>query len=614
MQIKAVKNRIPIFDGLKGIAILIIIAYYFFEHIIPGGFLAVNLFLFIGGFFNFRYFYQQDQLGKKVNYLQFLFRRFDRLFFPTLAMVISTATYILLFARDYLANIRNMGLSALVFLNNYYQVFNQQSYFVQAANPSPYTHLWYVSIYGQLIVLMPILIVLTYSWHKKAHVTINILLILSALSAFLMAYLYKVDQDPTRIYYGLLTRLSSFTLGGALGLALPMRLNPKPIPKNMTRAMNLLGLFAILMAFFAIKYMFGTKPFAYRFGLTLFTLLSGLIVVAAIHPSTIWNMLFRFKLFTWLGKRSFSYYLWFYPVYLLMPKNSSLLNQSPWLNYGMQFLIIMVLAELSYQVFEKRRPSLPIGQDFKWKKMVNQFNYLRSHPHELIGIKLLTGVYVFCLVIGSIAMIIANPSKGNEATNEIQSVIEKNLEIANQSQRADNKVKVVNNIEGIDQEIKLYANGLDVTFIGDSTLAAATQRIQEAFPKAIIDPEVGRQLYKSYDIVYNLKQAGMLKPTVVTMLGSNGTFTAGQLNDYVEAIGVDKDQFYINVLVDRIWTDDANRQLNRAAQEFGNVKIIDWANYARGHDDWFSEDGVHLTDIGSHELAKFISKEIYRQR
>lgn len=609
-------SRIPIFDGLKGIAILTVIAYYFFEYIVPGGFLAVNAFLFIAGFFNFRHFYLADVKGRPYAFGKFLMKRFERLFFPLLFMITTTVTYILFFAQDYLANVRMMGLSALVFANNYYQIFNNQSYFVQAANPSPFTHLWYVSIYGQLVLLMPVFILLFYRWHKKPTVMVNILTIISLLSAFLLAYRYQPGQDPTGVYYDLLTRMSAFTFGGAVGLLLPPQLKTKPIPPKARRILNLLGLLAIVLAILMVKYMFGTQPFAYRMGLSLFTLVSAFIVLTSIHPDTIWNKIYRLKLLTFFGKRSFSYYLWYYPVYLLFPQNITLLNQSPWVHYSLQFGLIMILAEISYQLFEKRRWSLPIGQDFNFTKTVYQVQYLRSHPQQLTFIKIVSGIYAFILSMSMVGMVMANPEKGNKATEEITQIIESNKDLVSQTQNVDEStpVKVVNNIDGLDQDVLLFANGLDITFIGDSTLLAASSQVQEVFPKAIFDAVVGRQLYNSFDIVYSLSNQGLMKPTVVTMLGSNGTFTTGQIDDYIEAIGTDKEQYYLTVLVDRTWTADANRQLLNAAQRYSNVKIIDWATYANDHVDWFAEDGAHLNSTGSEELAKFLAKEIYRQQ
>ena len=48
--------RLAFFDGYRGVLILLILTYYFFQHILPGGFLAVNAFLMVAGFFAFRHF------------------------------------------------------------------------------------------------------------------------------------------------------------------------------------------------------------------------------------------------------------------------------------------------------------------------------------------------------------------------------------------------------------------------------------------------------------------------------------------------------------------------------------------------------------------------------
>lgn len=613
-QVNTPVKRLAIFDGLKGVSILTIIGYYFFEHIVPGGFLAVNLFLFIAGFFNFRSLYSASVRGEELNILSFYRLRFARLFYPMLSMIAMTITYILLFARDYLFNIRNMAFSGLLFINNYYQIINNQSYFVQAANPSPFTHLWYVALYGQLVLLVPIMIKLFYSWHKKPGTTVNILLIISTLSAVLLGYLYKDGQDPTRIYYGLLTRASAFTFGGAIGLMYPIKLVPKPMNVKAKLLFNSLGLMAIILAFFMVKFMYGTHAFAYRFGMTLFTLVSAVLVVSSIHPATIWNKFFSLGIFTFFGKRSFSYYLWFYPVYLIVSRHLSFFNQNIYLNFLVQFLVIMILSEITYRLFEIKQWSLPIGQEFNLKKAKHQLNYLRNNPKRLRGIKIATGVYVFVLVMGLVG-IIASPEKRSETAQNLQDVIEANQTVAQQTQTLDTEtVKVVNNIEGLTQQELLFANGLDISFIGDSVLLASTSEIQSVFPKAVVNGEVGRQLYNSFSVLETMKANDLLKPTVVTMLGSNGTFTTAQLNDYIDAVGTDRDHYILTVHVDRAWTDDANRQIYAAAQRYGNVKLIDWAGHANDHPEWYADAGVHPNDVGGLELAKLIAKEIYRQR
>lgn len=613
-QVNAPVKRLAIFDGLKGVSILTIIGYYFFEHIVPGGFLAVNFFLFIAGFFNFRSIYSASVRGEKFSFINFYRTRLSRLFFPMLAMIAVTITYILLFARDYLFNIRNMAFSALLFFNNYYQIMNNQSYFVQAANPSPFTHLWYVALYGQLIILVPIMMKLFFSWHKKPGTTVNILLIISVLSAVLLGYLYKDGQDPTSIYYGLLTRAFAFTFGGALGLMYPIKLVPKPMNAKTRVLFNSLGLVSIILAFFMVKFMYGTHAFAYQFGMTLFTIVCAILVISSIHPATIWNKFFSLRIFTFFGKRSFSYYLWYYPVYLIVSRHLSFFNTNIYLNFVVQFLIIMLLSEITYRLFEIKQWSLPIGQDFNFKKAKYQFNYLRNNPNRLTGIKIVTGFYVFVLVMGIVGVVASSEDRSETAQN-LQDVIEANQTVAEQTQTSDTEtVKVVNNIEGLTQQELLFANGLDISFIGDSVLLASTSDIKSVFPKAVVDGEVGRQLYNSFTVLETMKANDLLKPTVVTMLGSNGTFTTAQLSDYIEAVGTDKDHYILTVHVDRAWTDDANQQIYAAAQRYGNVKIIDWAGYSNDHPEWYADAGIHPNDVGGLELAKLIAKEIYRQR
>ena len=607
-------KRLAIFDGLKGLSILTIIGYYFFEHIVPGGFLAVNFFLFIAGFFNFRSLYSADLKTGKLNIFNFYRTRFSRLFFPMLAMIAVTITYILLFARDYLYNIRNMAFSGLLFFNNYYQIINNQSYFVQAANPSPFTHLWYVAIYGQLILLSPLMIKLFYSWHKKPGTTAKILLIVSVLSAVLLGYLYQDGQDPTGIYYGLLTRAFAFTFGGALGFMYPIKLVPKPMNAKAKTLFNSLGFVAIILAFLMVNFMYGTHAFAYRFGMTLFTLVCALLVISSIHPATIWNKFFSLGIFTYFGKRSYSYYLWYYPVYLIVSRHLSFFNTNIYMNFVVQFVVIMLLSEISYRLFEINQWSIPIGQDFNLKKTKYQFNYLKNHPKSLTGIKITTGVYVFILIMGLVG-IIASPEERSETAQNLQDVIEANQTMAQETQTVDTEtVKVVNNIEGLTQQELLFANGLDISFIGDSVLLASTSDIKSVFPKAVVDGEVGRQLYNSFSTLESMRVNDLLKPIVVTMLGSNGTFTTAQLNDYIEAVGTDRDHYILTVHVDRAWTDDANKQIYAAAQRYGNVKLIDWAGYANDHPEWYADAGIHPNEVGGLELAKLIAKEIYRQR
>ena len=607
-------KRMDIFDGYKGISIIMIMFYYFYQYLLPGGYLAVNVFILIAGFFNVRYFYLKSLNNEKVSIFSFYKRRFKRLFFPMLAVIITTIPFIILFVRDYFFNIRNMALSSLLFVNNYYQIIKEQSYFVQAANPSSFTHLWYVALLAQLLLLTPIFMKLFYSWHKKPSVAANFFLIVSVISTVLLNYWYKDGQDPTHVYYSLLTRSFAYTLGGALAMILPPKLKAKRMPRKVKRIFNITSFVCLILLFLMAKFMYGTMPFAYNYGMVLFTIVFVILLMTSIHPETIMCKLFSLKPLVYIGKRSYSIYLWYYPIYLLIPNILGPLAQNGYILLSVQFILLFVLSEINYQLFELEKISIPVGQNFNFKQMRQRFKFLKYHPQQFTFEKILTGTYLVLFSITVIGMAVAPESK-NDTADELQKVIESNKKIAEKSQdEKSEEVKIINNIEGLSKQELLYANGIDISFFGDSILLSSADRLKEIFPKAIINGEVGRQLYNSVQQLQWLKSKGYIKPVLVTLLGSNGSFTEGQLKDYIDAAGKESTIFFVTAAVDRPWTNEVNEQLYQAEQKYGNVKIIDWHSYSSGHPEWFYEDNAHPNPEGAQEFSKFIAREVFRQR
>ncbi|MBF6978508.1 acyltransferase [Aerococcaceae bacterium zg-BR22] len=613
---QVLKRKLPYvdaLDGLKGLAIIIILAYRYTEHLVPGGFLVVNLFLFIAGFLNFRYFHHHIKHDQPVDFKEYYRRRFERLFFPMLFMMMLAVVLILFFARGNFYNLRGMGITSLLFGNNYYQLFLKQSYFNQAVNQSPFAHLWFTSLYAQLILLTPLLVICCYQWHKNSSLAINMLSIISVLSMVFMAYLHWTGAEISRIYFDVLARCSAYTLGGIFAFVVPLSIQPKVLDKKAKWQLTILGAVIFWLASMMLLYMYGTRPFAYRFGLSFFSVLSVVMVFIAIYPGTVWHQLFSSQPLVWLGKRSYSYYLWLYPVSLILPNVIKIINRNYVIHILAGIFVTGLLAELTYQLIERKRISMPFGQDINWQKMKFQLNYLRNSKSGMLTTKCAIGFYAFIVTVGMLGMIFA-PQLGSGETKILAKTFEKNTALAAKTRYGEeNRTMVINNIEGLDQQVKLYANALDITFVGDSLLLASTKEILDVFPKAVIDVQEGRQLYASVETIEKLKQDNRLKQTVVTLVGLNGTFTQGQINDYIEAIGEDHLVYFVLVGTNLSWSKQLNDQLMQATQRFGNVRIIDWSSMINSHPSWLLDD-FHPNETGSLELAKLIASELYRQR
>lgn len=607
--IKNKHKRIEVLDGLKGIALIIVLGYYFMQHLVPGGFAVVNLFIFIAGILNFRHFHRLIVMKRPIDYKKYYLKRFSRLFFPMFFVMMLTAMLILFLSPENFYNLRNMGLASLFFVNNYYQISIGQSYFVQTINQSPFAHLWFSSLYAQLIVLTPILVFCCYQWHKKVSLAMNMLGIISVVSMVLMFYLSMTLGDSTWGYYDVFSRLSSYTLGGIMGLLLPIRLESKPIMKKQRWMLNIFGGFAFWLAWMMISYMYGTQSFTHRFGLSLFTILCFIIVFVVLTPGTIWHHLCRFKIFIWLGQRSYAYYLWFYPVMIILPNILKIINQ----NYGVYIIVCTVvtatLSELTYQLIELKKISLPFGQEWNWKKTKFQLQYLYRNKHALLSVKWLTGLYVVIILIGLPTILLA-PQVGEGVS---KTLVDNHQLVEETRQGKTENTIVINHIEGLDQKVKLYANALEVTFVGDSIFLASAQQLRDVFPKAVIDVQEGRQMYMSTQAIEQLKADNQLKPTVVTFLGTNGAFTRGQLEDYIESIGEEHNIYFVTLGTNQAWSQLVNDSIIQAAQRHGNVRIIDWSSLINTHPSWLMDE-FHPNTEGALELAKLIANEVYRQR
>ena len=134
------------------------------------------------------------------------------------------------------------------------------------------------------------------------------------------------------------------------------------------------------------------------------------------------HYLFSFKGFTFFGKRSFSYYLWFYPIHLIAPTFLRGIDEQ-WLSVGIQFVLIFVMAEITYQLFERERILLPIGQAHS---PYNLTAYGKSNIPK--GIKqfglVFSLMYLICVGLAGIGF--AQEKNQNSAVQEVEEKIRQN--------------------------------------------------------------------------------------------------------------------------------------------------------------------------------------------
>ena len=593
-------KRVAALDGFKGIMILAIIGYYYFQNYLPGGFFAVNAFFAVGGYLAFR---DNKHLFHKKPVEWHFSSKLSRLWLPMLFMIIGTVAFLFIALPEQLKNIRMMSLSSLVFFNNYYQIINQQSYFVQSINPSPFVHLWYVSLYFQLMLIAVGIRKIFNRLNLLRMQESLVLLILSILSAIFMTLMYVIQKDPSYIYYAISTRIFSFLLGGVLSYFTEGQLSLS-LPKSKSSSLftQLIGVVALLLMGWMILSFNGVQDETYLYGMQLFSIVSIVFLWSILHENSVLNYFLRFRGFTFFGRRSFSYYLWFYPVHMFAPyfQNG---EESNVVFLGIQMLCIILLSEITYKIFETKQWLVPLGQSFSFMS-IHHFVM-----RELPPVKKMMGMafsFTYIILIGlAFVGFFQSSTETNLVAQQLEIVIKRNQELIEQTTQEESTTVDPNKEIQLKEQIAQEP----VTFVGDSILLAAADKIQEIFPKAIIDGKIGRQLYSSPATLQELISKDKMANRVVTLLGTNGTFSQKQLDEYIRTLG-DRELYFVTIFAPVKWNNEVNQQLQEAKTRHANVHIIDWYEFAKNHAEWFYEDKIHPNTQGAEELAQYSLESI----
>ncbi|WP_313469530.1 acyltransferase family protein [Carnobacterium sp.] len=591
-------------DGIRFLGIVGVIIYHLAPQLMPGGYLGVNLFFVLSGYLITDKLIREIKQTGQLHIRSFYQKRVKRLLPSTLFMLILALAWITWFNRELLVNLKGTVVSALLFVNNWWQIIQGDSYFDRFTTPSPFVHLWSLAVEMQFYILIVLVIWGLFTFLPTQRARLIAIGILTLLSAGLMAWLYQPGVDPSRVYYGTDTRLFSLWVGTGFAAAFPLAtLQIKQVSQKLRQWQEMIGLVALFLIGIMMKYVTDQSPFNYYGGMLLFSLLAGILIIIVAQPTVKLSFLFRFKPVTWLGKRSFVLYLWHYPLNVLIQQQA---NGQP-TSGTRQLLLVLVLtfglAEVTYRFIEMRNWQGMFQKGVKWLQQLWK-SPRKAHLKEK-GFLAVSAVVVLSALTG----FAISPSDPDHASQQVKKVIEKNEQLLQEAQLTGIQAEALANGVFNTEELSELANK-KVTFIGDSVLLSASEELVQFFPAATIDGKVGRQLYQTVPVVQQLKKDRQLNKTVVIELGSNGDFTKNQLEDLVGAIGKDKEVYFLTTHVPRYWRESVNQKLVSLAKSEQRIHLIDWSTTSTNQANWFYEDAVHPNKTGAEQYAVLIAKSL----
>ena len=222
-------HYVPALDGLRAFAVLAVIAYHMKASWAPGGLLGVTMFFVLSGYLITGLLIREYQKSGTISLSNFWLRRVRRIIPAVVFAVLGTGLLCTLFDHALLTKMRPDVIPTLLFVNNWWQIVHDVSYFAALGDPSPLTHYWSLAIEEQFYLVWPValLVCMKAGASKKALRTGTI--VLAAFSALEMLILFDPSQDPSRVYYGTDTRAFSLLIGAWLSFVWPAGLLSKDV-------------------------------------------------------------------------------------------------------------------------------------------------------------------------------------------------------------------------------------------------------------------------------------------------------------------------------------------------------------------------------------------------
>ena len=607
---------LPSIDSLRALAVLAVIIYHVDVNYLPGGFLGVDLFFVLSGYLISSLIIKEYRRTGSLNLYNFYIRRARRLL-PAVYFMITVGLVVMVLFNEVL--LRKSHLDAIfgyIYSSNWWYIFHKLDYFDSFGAQSPFKHLWSLAIEEQFYMIFPLLFLLVNRKKKSKDGTFKLnknflYVVLGLILVSLIAHILLFDiNNISRIYFGTDTRAFSLLVGVVGAILYPMeRLHTKVTPQQ-NLIYSVISLVSIATLITVMIYTSEYNTWLYRGGFLLVAILGLIVIISSGKQHTVMARLLSFKPVVFIGKISYSLYLWHFPILVLTTPVAEIGNTNIYFVI-LRVILTFVVAIVSYVFVET--PIRKLG--FKnYIKVI--FKKLKKCPRKsrriYAGIVGIVSIFFVMGIFGkSVPFISTAFVKEMETNKETQFVNNGNNKENKEEQNNDSNKENKDNNENKDEKNNAEKKYSSVVVIGDSLTVDIGEKFQELYPGAVIDGKIGRQLYGAVDEAKGYSQYNNENSAIIFQLGTNGPFTESQIEDLVKVF--DKaDIYFVNIKVPRAWEKTVNTALKEAKEKHSNVTIIDWYTVASSGKDLFEPDRVHLNQTGIKEMITLIEKNLKR--
>jgi peptidoglycan/LPS O-acetylase OafA/YrhL len=587
-------NRLPYLpgiDALRAIAVLAVFLYHAGAGWMPGGFLGVDVFFTISGYLITSLLLSEYRRAGHVRLGRFWLRRARRLLPAVGVMVAVTMVVAAIVEPNRLTALRGDAIASLAYFANWHFVFAHQSYFDQFQRPSLFRHLWSLSVEEQFYLFWPLAFAAGMSLLGRKRLLVGVLA--GALASLALMWVLFDPGDASRVYYGTDTHAAGLLIGVALALVWsPLQLRRAKPGRWCGPVLDAVGVVALAYVALSFLRVHDYDLALFHGGYLWLALATAAVLAVMAHPAARLGGLLARPALVWLGLRSYSFYLWHWPV-LALTRPGLDVSLPRGILIPLQLLIVLALADLSYRFVE-----LPFRGKGKLFSLPN--GWLR------VGRPALAFAVVAIVALVGWGGLASSGSQGGIAAASTAEFAKVTARPASYRNASSPRQEGQTMHSGAGSEKEWRGKPPRVVAFGDSVMIGAKEKLAARFgPRFSMNAKVGRQASEFVELARRLKRRGGHVDALIIQMGNNGPLYGDEMEELRKATSEVGELFLITDHAPVSWQDESNHALTEANATWPHTTLIGWAPIAAAHEDllW---DGIHLTPGGAGIYARLV--------
>lgn len=584
---------LPAVDGLRGLSVLAVIAYHLDISWATGGYLGVEVFFVVSGFLITRIIIGDHEVLGRLDRTRFWIRRARRLLPAVVVLIVGVSVWAGLVIGD--NPYRGDAWASLFYVQNWHLILTDAPYFDTFVRPSPLRHLWSLAIEEQFYLMWPLVLPLCIRRLRRRQAVLAFAAA-GALSILWMSAIADIAA-PERAYYGTDTRMFGILIGA---IAATLSTATWETARQPRRWLDLVAVGAVIVLIRQLAVRSEFDAWTFPWGFVLVDLCTVVAIAAALQPGSLLNLTLGAGWMRQIGLRSYSLYLWHWPVIAFtQPSDWGLVGEHAII---VRLLFTVVLSELSYRFVE-----LPFryGRRRMWQAVDAPSRPWWTAGAVLASVVLLVTAAGLTRATATATTEDAGPAWDVTLRSPTTTTTTTTTTPPPEAQR-EAGVPGRSVFAGPTTTMAPPPPPPSVTVIGESVTLGAAPELTATFGDRLrLDAVESRQFADSLDQLDALAAENQLGDVIVIHLGNNGAAPGDAVGRIVAAAG-DRRVVMLTVRVPRRWEQQVNDTVRQAAADHTNIDLLDWQAVANAEPGLLLGDGVHLTDAGQLRYAELV--------